>query len=420
MRIATQQQFTNAINNMQRNQQTLSKTQEQISAAKRVLKPSDDPVAAAQIVKLERELAQYDKFKTNIDVTRRRLELEETILTDINFALDRMRELTIQAGNAGLSDSDRATVAKELREMASYSASLMNTKDSQGEYLFSGSKGLTKPYELQPDGRYQFNGDGGQRMIQVSSDLLVPSNDSGELLFEAVGRRLVVNPEGAARDMVASASFDSKADEDRFRSFSTGLRDLQLSLELTADAPANEYAYRLRDSGGNLIAEVDNLSDTDFPVEIELEGLKIELQQPTPALNLATNPQADVVLNIRSEQKSLIDVALDFAEILERPRTPENAKELEEMTAKTLDDFVTAAERNLEARTALGARQNALDRVESSNEEFTLFTKTALSSIQDLDYATAITEFKMAEVTLQAAQATFARVQNLSLFDYLR
>ncbi|EXJ09535.1 MULTISPECIES: flagellar hook-associated protein FlgL [Nitrincola] len=420
MRIATQQQFSNAINNMQRNQQTLSKTQEQISAAKRVLKPSDDPVAAAQIAKLERELAQYDKFKTNIDVTRRRLELEETILTDINVALDRMRELTIQAGNATLSDSDRVTIAKELREMASYSASLMNTKDSQGEYLFSGSKGLTKPYELMPDGRYQFNGDGGQRMIQVSSDLLVPSNDSGELLFEAVGRRLVVNPEGEARDMVASVSFDSKADEDRFRSFSAGLRDLQLSLELTADAPANEYAYRLRDSGGNLIAEVDNLSDGDFPVEIELEGLKIALQQPTPALNLATNPQADVVLNIRSEQKSLIDVALDFAEILERPKTPENAKELEEMTAKTLADFVTAAERNLEVRTALGARQNALDRVESSNEEFTLFTKTTLSSIQDLDYATAITEFKMAEVTLQAAQATFARVQNLSLFDYLR
>ncbi len=79
-----------------------------------------------------------------------------------------------------------------------------------------------------------------------------------------------------------------------------------------------------------------------------------------------------------------------------------------------------AASRNMESRTLWGSRLTALDNVAESNGDFKLFTQSALSSIQDLDYAEALSQFKLTELGLQAAQATFSRVQNLSLFDYLR
>ena len=186
MRISTQQQFLSSIDNMQRSQSKIADLQEQISTGKRLRNPSDDPVGAAQLVKLERELSQYNKYDDNINVTKRRLEQEDSILDSINIATDRMRELTISAGSDTINDADRATIAQELDQLVEYVAGLMNTQDAQGEYLFAGNKGGEAPYVKQGDGSYEYVGDDGQRLIQVGSDLFVPSNDSGEALFESI------------------------------------------------------------------------------------------------------------------------------------------------------------------------------------------------------------------------------------------
>ncbi len=149
MRISTQQQFLSSIDNMQRSQSNIADLQEQISTGKRLRNPSDDPVGAAQLVKLERELSQYNKYDDNINVTKRRLEQEDSILDSINIATDRMRELTISAGSDTINDADRATIAQELDQLVEYVAGLMNTQDAQGEYLFAGNKGGEAPYVKQ-------------------------------------------------------------------------------------------------------------------------------------------------------------------------------------------------------------------------------------------------------------------------------
>ncbi|KAA0876589.1 flagellar hook-associated protein FlgL [Nitrincola tapanii] len=626
MRISTQQQFLNSVNNMQRQQTQMAKLQEQISSGKKILKPSDDPVASSQIVKLERELAQFEKFKMNVDVTRRRLELEETILTDIHSVIDRMRELTIQAGNGALSDADRKSIATELRQMADFAAGLMNTKDSQGEYLFSGSKGLTLPYEKLANGRYVYQGDDGQRNIQVAPVLYVPSNDSGQYLFEAVSQATRVTqlePERGLEPLNLEVSFPDREAEKRFADFTRNLGVLSAEVFLEE---AGRYAFRLLDSSGQNVlpaniplgeaadfpqtlniegaqfllasapapaqlgfntqpevagiraihledAEVaqrfDQLYDaitltfdavnltyslqdannqpillnglTDFPYapgqSIQVAGYRFDLGTPQmgdrytldpqnsgaplqplsavrstqvgdalelsdflaeaalqgvselelvfdtteleslPAyfdvivnfgsetftqtvslpfssplalnysndgtntlstgitldlnlnqlkngekltIQLGNEPHASTLLQVEDVKQNMLDIALDLAELLEKPLTAATKTEFNQFTARALDDFIRAAERNLEARTTIGSRINALDSVDASNQDFKLFTERALSSIQDLDYAEAISQFKLTELALQAAQATFARVQNLSLFDYLR
>ncbi|MDP3877116.1 MAG: flagellar hook-associated protein FlgL [Methylobacter sp.] len=84
-----------------------------------------------------------------------------------------------------------------------------------------------------------------------------------------------------------------------------------------------------------------------------------------------------------------------------------------------LGDIDSALNSFLEARTGVGARLNALDNQELQNEKFVLDTKTTLSETQDLDYADAISQFHLQSTALQAAQQTFAKVNNLSLFNYL-
>ena len=70
-------------------------------------------------------------------------------------------------------------------------------------------------------------------------------------------------------------------------------------------------------------------------------------------------------------------------------------------------------------RSNIGARLNALDKQKASNEDFIINAKTALSQIEDLDYATAITNLNSQQMSLQAAQQSYAKVQGMSLFKYL-
>ncbi len=73
----------------------------------------------------------------------------------------------------------------------------------------------------------------------------------------------------------------------------------------------------------------------------------------------------------------------------------------------------------LGARTAIGTRLRTLDNQESQNEKFILDLQTTLSDIETLDYAEAISRFNIQDIALQAAQQSFTRVQNLSLFNFL-
>ena len=88
--------------------------------------------------------------------------------------------------------------------------------------------------------------------------------------------------------------------------------------------------------------------------------------------------------------------------------------------ANSLKDIDSALVNFLQVRTSVGARLNALDDQESHNEKFIIDMQTTLSEVRDLDFAEAISKFNLENIALQAAQQAFAKVQNLSLFNFLR
>ncbi|MGR8931259.1 MAG: flagellar hook-associated protein FlgL [Gammaproteobacteria bacterium] len=85
----------------------------------------------------------------------------------------------------------------------------------------------------------------------------------------------------------------------------------------------------------------------------------------------------------------------------------------------SLAELDQALDRVVSVETTVGARMHALDRQESTNDDYILDMKTVASEIGDLDYAEAISQFNLQNVSLQAAQQAYTKVQNLSLFNYL-
>lgn len=309
MRISTSQIYTAASQSMMEGQTKLADIQGKIASGKNSTNLADDPVAANQLVTLERELAQLDMFDSNIGSTRRRLAMTDTVLADLNNAFDRMRDLSLQARNATLNESDRIGIAYELKELVGFSANLMNTRDAKGEYLFSGSKGLVQSFQLDPGtSRYEYRGDATEREIQIGSAQYVQSTDSGARLFQTLdGNENVLN----------------------------------VALEA-----------------------------------IEAIGLG-SLSGPAPIDNVNT--------------------ALD----------------------KLIDGLNATQVQMGRSVSNLGARLNGLDSAEASNTDFKLLTESTLSSVRDLDYAAASTVLAKRQLGLEAAYASFSKIQGLSLFNYI-
>jgi flagellin-like hook-associated protein FlgL len=97
----------------------------------------------------------------------------------------------------------------------------------------------------------------------------------------------------------------------------------------------------------------------------------------------------------------------------------ETARLFDSVSGDILDDLGAALDKLINAKSDVGGRVKILNNQTSQHEDFILNMQTVLSDIQDLDYAEAISRFNTELLSLQAAQKSFAKVQGLSLFNYL-
>ena len=185
-RISTVQAFNSGVNAIQRNYSTVTGTQQQISSGKRILTPAGDPVASVRLLQLDQQQAVLAQYGNNLTAAKNSLSEEETLLNSTVNVLQRVRELTVQAGGGALSAEDRKAIAQELQERELQLLGLMNSRNSRGDYLFSGFLGKTQPFIANPDGTYSYQGDSGQRSLQISGSTTVAINDNGQRIFENV------------------------------------------------------------------------------------------------------------------------------------------------------------------------------------------------------------------------------------------
>jgi len=389
-------------------QSRLAEIQNKISSGKNFQSLAEDPVGASRVVNLKREMSQLETFQANIDSTRRRLSLEETTLADVTTGVIRARELVIQAGNGSLNDSDRRAISYEVEEIIDYLANLMNTRDAKGEYLFSGSKGSTQTYALQSDGTYTYQGDSAAREIQIASSQYIASSDTGQALFQAVTPSVGLEVLGPTSTLKNGVDF-TVTDEAAFSSSFAVTGDLTLSLTAT---DATSGTYTINDSAGNVVTGPVGYSAV--PVEISLAGATLTVS-PQPSGSEA------VRLRYSETEGNVLNTLVANVQAL-RNLSSSNATENDALYANldlTLNQLDDVQARLSDSVASMGGRLNVLDAAGNSNRDFKLLTETTLSAVEDLDYTSASTELAKRQLALEASYASFAKIQGLSLFNYI-
>lgn len=401
MRISTSMFQQASLNGVLEQQVKLSQTQQQLATGKRMLVPSDDPIASATLVDINQSLSMFNQYNRNADYADMRLKTEESVLGSVSNVLQRTRELAVQGNNETYSAEQRKYIASEVRQLLDEALTLANTSDDGNNYIFSGAMSNTRPFEQVAPGEgalstFNYNGDQSQRKLQIGTQRMVADGDPGYEVFGKVRlSRTELGPIGhtyfsnnPAEFSVDGATITLDRDYPNLDGMVTAIRD-QLS------GASGQYEV---DSERGFIS-ISNKAQDASPVLVQLGGSG----EPKVASALAAG--------IRP-----VDSTISVFEAIDRLAV---ALENNQMSGTRISDIDAALSHIVNFKSEIGGRMSSVDRQRTVNEDMVFQMTNIKSELEDLDYASAVSKMNLQMVGMQAAQQTFTKVQNLSLFNYL-
>lgn len=184
MRVSTHQYSQMMSSSLNNNSLGLNKLMQQMATGKRLLLPSDDPMAATRVMSLQSQQASLSQYQSNIDSADILLKNQETHLSNGVDVMLQIRDLMLWAGNDSNSVDERAAMASELEQLQDTLVSLINAKDENGKYIFAGNEVNTKPLDKDADGNWVYNGDSGVREVVIGDGVTVKVNvNAGDMFF---------------------------------------------------------------------------------------------------------------------------------------------------------------------------------------------------------------------------------------------
>ncbi|MFT7560564.1 MAG: flagellar hook-associated protein 3 FlgL [Flavobacteriales bacterium] len=419
MRISSVQIFNIANNSMADANEAILRTQQQLSTGQRVLQPSDDPVASTKIIALTEELSGIDQYKKNIDIANNDLVIEESILDGVMGVIQRIQELSVQAGNtATLSSSEYTSLANEVDARLEEMQNLLNSQNASGDFIFGGFKSKTEPFLGDPSSGYRYVGDEGQKHIKVSNSTTMASTDSGKTAFVDVessaptistysGATNRSNPpvEISIGQVVDQEAFDDFFPEDMVITFNQD----------SAVAPAGKNFTITERSTGRIVSANQVYSPGE---EVVVKGTSFRITG-NPVSGAPGVPGDRLFVDSTNKQDVLTTMARFSRSMKDFNGTQEGRNQLNEMVATTIENLKHAQTSVLEVTSKIGARFNTLESTEELHADASLVINKLMSELRDVDYAEAATRLSMQTLILEAAQTSFARISRLSLFDRL-
>lgn len=395
MRISTLTFQQDATSQMENLQSDLALTQSQLSTGKKLQSAADDPAAMAQVNQLNVQLSASQQYVTNGNAASASLQLEEQALADATNALQSARDLAVEANNSALSPAQRQDIATQLQQQLQGLVAIGNRTDGNGNFLFAGTASSTQPF-AQSGNSVSYSGTDTVHQVQIAADQRISAGDSGAAVFMNV-------PAGNGTFTTAAAPGNTGTG-----AIGTGtVTDLSAwipdSYSITFSSPSQ---YQVTDSSGTVFAS-GAFKDGD---SISFRGIQVAITG-TPAaadqFTVAKAGTASVFSTLSGLITTLSSTTLSPAQIATRIG---GALQQIDGSIANLDD-VSAS---------VGARLNTVSSSQSSAQSLQTNLTTSISQLSDVDYASAITRLNTEELSLQAAQESYASIAKLSLFNFVR
>lgn len=434
MRISTNTIYDLGVGGMQQQTSALIKTQQQLATGRRILTPQDDPVGAARVLEVSQSKSINAQFDVNTNSATSALGLEENALTSIGGLIQDVRTIALNAGNPTLDHNNLVSLAADLRGRYQELMGLANTNDGNGQYLFSGYQGATIPFSETSPGVVQYNGDEGQRLMQIGASRQIAVSDPGSDVFMQIknGNGTFVTAASTTNTGTGLVSPGTVLDPAKWN-VATNNKDFTIRFDVDSTVSPAVTTYDIVDNvTGNSLLTGNPAVATGPYLRTYASGSAISLKTQSPPDTTATPFDYGAELSIQgapldgetfsvkaSTNESLFTTLDNLITALETARVPGNQTALMNNLNTALSNLDNGLDRTLSVRASVGARMKEIDSVKSAGEDTALQYDQTLSGLQDLDYAKAISDLTMQQNGLEAAQKSFLKIQGLSLFNYI-
>jgi len=476
MRVSTLSTFQRVLSGLRTNQFKAASLQEQIASGRRILRPSDDPAGAGRALGLRRQLAEVGRHRDAISRGRDALDMAGSVLQQGSTLITDARELILQALNGTLSPEDRTAIAGQFDALHHQLLDVANA-DLGGRYLFGGTATGTPPFvQEQADGvnRVVYAGSDQQQLVRAAPRLDVAITTQGDRIFgpgQPLGTRYdgltgiatgTTADKGAgsvslelrhdATDLGAAvgagiAAVNGGADDTLLGSntltVDATLGTIQLgdgpvlSMPDTASPEALDFVVS-NELGGELHLDLSGYTGVDYSGDVSGQGsVSLDGQTFVPLTFTETDLELrddsrGIVLHVDATgvaragdelvtfegTTSVFDLMQDIARDLRNADDLETSAVLNRLRQK-LGDLDRAHEDLLVGISDLGLRSQRLFSTDQQRQDVELSLESLLSSVEDVDLSEAALELAQADLALQLAQASGARLMQSTLLNFL-
>jgi flagellar hook-associated protein 3 FlgL len=393
----SQTQFLTNINALET---AINTQQNQITAGKSFTTASQNPTAAGSVNNYTQALAQSEQYGTNANSAQTNLNTEDNALSQFTNQLQTLRSLALEANNGTLTASNRSAIATQAVQIQSSMLALANTTNGNGEYIFGGYTAQTQPFSLSATGA-TYNGDQGQRQVQIAAGQSVADGDNGDTVFNNI-------PTGNGTFQVTSAAGNTGSGLIGATSVTSPTAYVSGTYNITFTDPTH---YSVTDS-----AVPPNTVSTGTYTDgsaITFNGQQITLSgSPAAGDSFTVAP---------STNQSIFTTVQNLVNVLQTQSSSASG------ATTTFNNSIGNALNNLDqtldnisnVRASVGGRLNSITTQQSVAGSQQVQLQTNISNLQSLDFASAITNLDQQNVTLSAALQAYQLTQGLSLFKFL-
>ena len=426
MRISTSMQYQSHLNYLQTANTKVDQASTQYNTGLKFQTAGEDPGGMAAKIKYQADITAYERYGDNAKVVSDALDQEETALGQIWDVMSSIQTRLIQAINGTLDDGSRQALAEDIKQSRDQLYSLMNTKNAEGEFIFSGAQSDIPTYTVTSDGRYICNADGSTKNVNVSPTITVQTTDSGLNIFENV--MYAYDIEGVDLiDRRNNTSLGSPlytiSDYDQFNAFfgdhfdyGTGGTSAASNVNSFSIVFHDGGTFDLRDPNGDTIASGEVVDG-----KVEVNGMEFTLPDDF-------TPTDNYLIDFTLQQPEQGNILNKLTEIVNKLSLPKDEWDNINQSTSSLTHDLAEMQQNIELakkqvdtyRGMVGARGANIDAIIQSDESLTDIKKEAKANVSEMDAFEAVSNLLVAQNALQVAQQSYNLVHSTTLFDYMR
>jgi flagellar hook-associated protein 3 FlgL len=374
----------------------IAQTQNQMSSGVQFTTASQNPTAAGSVNNYDQALAQSQQYGTNASSAQTNLSTEDNAMSQVQTQLQALRTLALEANSGTLTNSNLSAIATQAVAIQNSLLSLANTQNGNGEYIFSGFAAQTQPFTLTAAGA-TYNGDQGQRQVQIAAGQTVADGDNGDTVFNQI--------------KTGNGTFTVAANAGNTGSGIVGATTVSNPIAYGGGT----YAITFTTPGNYQVTQgptvITNGTYTDGGT-IAFNGVQVTLSgQPAAGDSFSLAP---------SSNQSLFATVQNLVTALQTGVTNgPSATGFNNSINSAINNIDQALNQTSNVRASIGGRLNAITTQQSVATSQQTQLQVSISNLKSLDFASAITTLDQQNTTLSAALQAFSLTQGLTLFKFL-